>query len=630
MTSLGNDKLWPVLAAMFTLLAGALVLQVVAQGREADPRIISIAQSTGVVLADDDNGNEDEGGLVEDSAPVDDDHAHARIAAHRGELDTAIELFRRAAANHSDDGNVAAELGYWLLVDDQPRAALAALHSAAKLHPHNAWIALGIGTAYRRTGQPVEAEASYRRALQEKADYGAARVALGSLLRERGRSADAIAILELAASSGGNEERARALVALGRAYVAVGRTSDAQSAFERAIERAPAAAEIRVGVARGCLAAGWTDRAIEVLQQTITLAPDVPQVHNALASALERKGDRTAAEASYQRALRLDPKNRFARRRLFRLALDAEDYGRARAEVDALLDDSPGVPEHLFLAGLLAAREGKRDEARKRYGDAIAAAKGNYPEAYLNLGLLEKRAKKYDAAVAAYDKAIELRPRYREAINNLGLAQKAAGKLAQAEATFRRALKVDAGYAGAWLNLGQTLSAQERYPEAIEAFDKALEARPGYKSARLDLAVTLRKAGRVDEAVKTYRALVGEHPRYVSAWHNLAIALEALGKLEDAEAAYRKALALNPDHLPSLRNLAQLLARAGRRGDAMTTVQELLDRVPADEDARLLLAQLHLDSGDTADCQRDVHLVLARSPDNAAATDLLHQCSAHR
>ena len=158
--------------------------------------------------------------------------------------------------------------------------------------------------------------------------------------------------------------------------------------------------------------------------------------------------DVSGAEAAYQRALRLDPDYRYARRRLLRLALDRQDFPQARAAADDLLTRDPTDPEHHFLAGLVAARDERPDDARRYYRAAIERAGGTYPEAYFNLAIVEKGAGQRDAAVAAYQKAIEQRPDYPQAWNNLGLLL--AGTVpVDAEAAFRKAIALDAKYAPA-------------------------------------------------------------------------------------------------------------------------------------------------------------------------------------
>ena len=626
-----SDRLWPVLLALLTLLAGATALELVAKNRAGDGRVVHISGAASATVAEDDEGNDGEAGAaLESSPPVDEDHARARLAARRGQIDEAMTLYARAAAAHPEAARIHAEMGYFWLGAGTPARARTELEQAAALAPDDPWILLTLGIARARLGDSSGAEKLYRRALELRPHYGAARVALGVALRRRGHAEEAIAMLEPAAESGSNSERARTLVVLGRAYLSAKKRPAAEQAFTRAIEYAPADVEVRLGIGRAWMGTGRGEdlaRAAAELARAAEVAPDMPQVFSALARVKQRRGDLAGAEADYERALRIDPDYRYARRRLLRLALDREDYPRARLQAEYLLARAPDVPEHHLLAGLVAARDGRKDEARAHYRDAIARAGGGYPEAYLNLGVVEKNAGDLAAASAAYRKAIELRPDYVQAYNNLGLAQVQAKELADAEATFKRAIAIDKGYATAWLNLGELYAGQQRTDEAIAAFQTAIAARPNYAEARLDLGVALAHAGRTHEAIATYRELVTAQPRYLSGWFNLGIALEGAGDLDGAADAYQHALGIDADHVASLRRLGDLEARRGRAGAATHMFEEVLDRLPNDRGARLALAEQRRLNGDLDGCAHEARAVLSSQPGDDVATRLYSQCS---
>ncbi len=631
---LSSDRLAPVLIAMIAMLAGAFALELALRDRTSPPIVVAIDHGVNTTVAasmdGDDGGDDDSGAVDDDEVPVDEDHARARTLARRGDLADAIALYGSVIASHPDDGRLLGELGYWQLAADDLAGARSSLEQARVRLPDDPLIALNLGIALSRGGGAELAEAELRRALALKPGYGRAHLALGRLLRKQGRTADAIAELEIAAGSGSNDERARALVALGRAYLDADRGDDSDDAFTLAIELAPASAELRLAVAKAYLGSerdGDLRRAIDALDAAIRMAPDVPQLHAALGRARERDGDVSGAEQAYEHALRLDPAYHHARRRLLRIALDREDFPRARLHADYLLRDAGDVAEHHFLAGLVASRDDRRDDALRHYTDALARAGGTYPEAWYNIGLVEKAADHLDEAIAAYRHALDQRPDYLAALNNLGLALDDAGRADEAETAFRQAITADKTYAAAWLNLGDHYAAARRWDDAIAALREALVARPGYPRARNNLASILRKAGRVDEAIAIAESLVADDARYVSAWITLGAARADARRDDDAIAAYRRALALDPDHATARRELARLLAGAQRLDEARTTYQELLDRVPGDRAGRLGLAGVLRDLGDRAGCARDAKVVLADSPGDAEAERLVAACS---
>lgn len=614
MSRLAVDRLWPMLAALGALLFGALLLEQYAERRGNEVIRIAIADE-GAGLGDDEEG-EDPEERAEEAPAVSDLHARARREALRARFAEAIPLYEKTLAAHPGSPAVEGEMGAVLTAAGEPERALAHLERADRLAP-GPQSALRLGRARARLREWAGAEREYRRALELKPSYGSARIALGSFLRRRGRTGEAIAVLEPAAASGSNEERARALVALGTAWLGAGRRADAEKALDAAILYAPARAEIRLGVARAWLGAdgpGDVGRAVQVLLRALEMAPDVPQLHSTLGRARERNGELAAAAEAYDRALRLDPSYRWARRRMYRLALQTRDFARARHDAERLVADAPEVPEHHFLEALAADRDGRTDEARRSYRKAIAVAKGVYPEAWLNLGVLEKGAGDLAAARAAYEKAIAQRPGYAAAWQNLAKLREAANDTAGAEEAYRRALELDPGYASAWLSLGQLRSAQGRTAEAIEDLKRAVAARPRHEAAQLSLGVAYARAGRTEEAIQAYRALLEHAPRYGSAWFNLGLSLQAAGRLPEAREALGRAAELDAGHAPSRRALAEIDVAEGKLDAARTRLEEVLDLAPGDLAARISLAEVAALAGDRAACEERARKLLAEAP----------------
>lgn len=628
MNRLVLDRLWPMLTVMAVLIVGAMVLQEYAT-RRGNETIRIVIENERPDAGDDEEGGDDDGnaGSAEPLSPL---HLKARVAARRGLVAEALPIYEEVLRQHPDAPPLLGELGYWLTVSGQPARALPLLEKADRLQP-SAQLAVRLGGVRRRLGDEAGAERELRRALALQPSHGGARIALGNLLRRRGAVAEALPILEAAAQSGSNEDRARALVALGAAQLAAARRVEAERSFERAVEFAPARAEIRLGVARAWQASGRAEdqaQALRALGRASELAPDLPAVWYALARARERAGDAAGAVEAYDRVFQLDPSHRLARRRVIRLALQSRDFSRARRDAERLLADDGGVPEHHFLAALVADRDGRKEDARRAYQAAIAAAKGDYPEAWFNLGLLEKGAGAAEASRAAYRKAIALRPGYSAAWLNLGKLEESLGKDAEAERAWRRALEVDARYAPALLSLGQLRSRERRFDEAIDLFRKALEVRPGYSAAELSLGVALARAGRHAEAVSVYRALVAREPRYVTAWFDLALALRKSGQVAEARDALAKVMELDPDHVPAHRELGDLDLAEGRLPQARALFEEVLDLAPGDLTSRVFLAQISAREGDRAGCSTSATRLLREAPSDPRVQALPGLCSA--
>ena len=92
-------------------------------------------------------------------------------------------------------------------------------------------------------------------------------------------------------------------------------------------------------------------------------------------------------------------------------------------------------------------------------------------------------SEQYAEALAAYDRALALRPDYQEAHNSRGLALRRVGRNEEALAAYDRALALWPDYPNAHNNRGVALQMLGRHEEALEAYDRALTLRPDYQEA---------------------------------------------------------------------------------------------------------------------------------------------------
>jgi tetratricopeptide (TPR) repeat protein len=113
------------------------------------------------------------------------------------------------------------------------------------------------------------------------------------------------------------------------------------------------------------------------------------------------------------------------------------------------------------------------------------AAKAAAPEKDSNLHLIMARlgdaydaAGRTDDAIAAYKRAIELKPSFAY-YNNLGGIEGRAGKVDEASAAYQKAAELDPAQAAqAWRNFGITMYNANKYKDAVEPLKKATELDP--------------------------------------------------------------------------------------------------------------------------------------------------------
>lgn len=106
-----------------------------------------------------------------------------------------------------------------------------------------------------------------------------------------------------------------------------------------------------------------------------------------------------------------------------------------------------------YARGLRAYRRGRYDRALTAWSRAVEIFPW-YPSAHYNLGVLHSKAGRIDEAIAAYRKAVELNPKLAKAYFNLGNAYLAKGEYRRAAQAYEAATKTPKGHLRSHLNLG--------------------------------------------------------------------------------------------------------------------------------------------------------------------------------
>jgi len=190
---------------------------------------------------------------------------------------------------------------------------------------------------------------------------------------------------------------------------------------------------------------------------------------------------------------------------------------------------------------------GKYEEALEAYDKVLEVDPNNAKEWY-NKGYCLSELGRYEEALEAYDKSLELDPKLKIAWDNKGGILSYLNRYDEAIDAYNKALEVDTNYSDAWYNKGWALHGLGRYEEALEAYDKTLELNPRYLKAWYNKGNILLNSGRYNEALEAYDRALEIDPNCVDALNNKGIALVEQNKLEDALATFNKALEINPAH----------------------------------------------------------------------------------
>lgn len=315
----------------------------------------------------------------------------------------ALELVQQGRERFPDDPRLAVVASELLLDQNDPDAAEAALAPLLEARPEDPVLLNALAVVYARRGEVERARETFARIPEPSFDTElnlgilylqagqarAAREALAPLADARPQDAEVLAYYGLALARTGDRERAREVL-------------------ERAIELAPEAE--------------LPQRALELLSQQRDLAGE---------AALELRG---AAAEAFDRGL---------------YALETLDY---------------------------AAAAGAFGEVRETLADDVAGDAAALVDFYHGYAL--QRSGDVRAAVPAYERAAQALGDNATVVNNLGYAYLQLGRYDKALDTLRSATELDPENAQAQLNLGLTYYGLGRFSEALAAWDAAVALDP--------------------------------------------------------------------------------------------------------------------------------------------------------
>jgi tetratricopeptide (TPR) repeat protein len=230
--------------------------------------------------------------------------------------------------------------------------------------------------------------------------------------------------------------------------------------------------------------------------------------------------------------------------------------------------DRAAEAEAHFKIGNALAEQGKPDEAIAAYRKAIRL-RPDYAEAHTKLGGVLMKEYQLDEAIAAFHRAFRINPDDTEVLKSLELALMLQGKPGALMALWREVIRIDPDHAYARCMLGNALRKQGQLDQAIAEFRELIRIEPGGDHYHYKLGCVLWERGKPDEAIAALRTAIRINPDAAEVHYMLGIALDGQGRTQEALVAFREALRLEPDDGATQNGLALVLAAfpGGPRSD---------------------------------------------------------------
>ncbi len=166
------------------------------------------------------------------------------------------------------------------------------------------------------------------------------------------------------------------------------------------------------------------------------------------------------------------------------------------------------------------------------------------PEDYSNRGVDFYFKAKYDLALEAFDKVIKIKPDSDAWCNRSAVLSK-LDRFEEALKACNKAVEIDPRHTRAWDTLRMVLCKLDRFEEALEASNKAIGIEPDDAGLWASKALLLHSLDRYKEALEASNKAIDIKADYAVAWYNRACTYSLLGNEENTLIDLSKAIELD-------------------------------------------------------------------------------------
>ncbi|MFZ1971254.1 MAG: tetratricopeptide repeat protein [Candidatus Acidiferrales bacterium] len=538
--------------------------------------------------------------------------------------------------------------------------AISAFQLSLRLDSKNWEAHYNLALALLTAGDPTRAVTELRAAINKKPDSPSAHFALGTLLYNEKKFAEAAtqfdAVLKFDLNFPG------ASISLAQALVAQDNSVAAISLLQTSLAQPPPAEQIvpiTVALALTYSQTGEAAKAAEIMRQLVAAHPDSAEAHTGLgvveAEAQPANLDRAITE--FRAALRLDPNQDQAKLGLGRALISQKKFSDAVAPLREYVERQPHDYQGYCAAG-------QAYEGLKQWANAIEllqrAARLNSAsyDVHYELGRALAEAGQKERAVHEFQAAETIRPSAAEVHDQLArlleetgqsdLAKKehaestalvargdphaeanksneeanqmlAAGNARGAANAYREALRADPKNPQLHYNLSIALHRLGDLAAEQRELQKAIELQPDLAVAHNQLGVLALQSNRDAEAEAEFKKAIASDPRDAEAQNNLGILYNREGKDQDAASLYQQAIASDPKYTKAYVNLGLLLAQHEQIAQAEQQLRAAIQIDSNDPGAYTALGMIQGKSGRSGEAVESFRRAIALEPGSAEA-----------
>jgi tetratricopeptide (TPR) repeat protein len=405
------------------------------------------------------------------------------------------------------------------------------------------------------------------------------------------------------------------------------------------------------------------DKAIALSRSALQQSPGSPQLWTLQGIAYASKGENKQALVAFQHALKISPNN------IASLAGAAQIQYQAGSQdavplLNHLLQLRPGDPTASAMLAVLEYRQGNCKAAVPNFERAAALVDSQIDALHAWATCLV-RLKRFDDAVAVFQKAVALQPgdpqevrvlasiqlmdhKPHDAIatlqplldsknadaNTLQLASRAyedAGDTPQAVATLRQAILLDPKNTSLYLDFANVAFAHQSFQVGIDVISEGLTLQPNADELYVARGVLYVQLAQNEQAESDFEKAYELNPNQSMSTAAQGLAAVQANDLDGALTSIQEKLARKPNDPLLLYLQADILTQKGSDSGtpefrlAMRSAKQAVALQPSLGAAHAVLAKLYMQTGHYQDAIDECHKALAIDPKDQAAVYRLIQ-----
>ena len=362
------------------------------------------------------------------------------------------------------------------------------------------------------------------------------------------------------------------------------------------------------------------------------------QAYGALGLVYHAQDLPSAAQAAYENAHALAPKDKRWPYLLGHLHADASQVPEARDAFEAVLAiDANDVPAQVYLAQVYLL-QGELDKSRVLFAKAMANPDAK-AAALTGLGKVALARKDYPEAARDLEQALALAPGAARLFNPLAMAYRGMGDSAKAEVTLKQfsTSGLEPGFPDPVVDIladqvvaphvlisrGKRAARTGRFDLAERAFRRAVEFDPTNADAAANLGISLANLGRTEEAQKRLEEATTLGGSDAMAQFSLGVVYDRQGRDADAMRLYESAIHSDPRLQQAIAYLADAKLRTGQGAEAAALYESALAGAPGSSRFLFSHAMASIRAGHNVPARKSLEAALARDAENPVVANAL-------